>query len=198
MKRAFVFDLDGTLTVPMLDFDLIRSEIGIPDGPILETLARMGATERTAAEDILNRHERRAAEDSRLQDGARETIMELKADGFAIGILTRNARRWTRQVLTTHGVEVDAVRCREDGAIKPDPSGALALCRQLACEPNASWMVGDHRFDIEAGRGAGMTTVLMIGDEELPKWGDLADHVIRRLPLLVGLVSACRGGFGKG
>ena len=36
--KAFIFDLDGTLTVPELDFAAIRAEMGIAEGPILEEL----------------------------------------------------------------------------------------------------------------------------------------------------------------
>ena len=42
MAGAVIFDLDGTLTIPLLDFNRIRQEIGISDGfPILEALATM-------------------------------------------------------------------------------------------------------------------------------------------------------------
>jgi FMN phosphatase YigB (HAD superfamily) len=38
--RAVIFDLDGTLAESRLDFDAIRSEIGLrPELPILEQLA---------------------------------------------------------------------------------------------------------------------------------------------------------------
>ena len=44
--RGVIFDLDGTLTVPTLDFDAIRADIGAGDGPILEYL--QGLPERDA------------------------------------------------------------------------------------------------------------------------------------------------------
>ena len=36
--EAFIFDLDGTLTIPQLDFEGSRKEMGIAAGPILEEL----------------------------------------------------------------------------------------------------------------------------------------------------------------
>ena len=38
--EAVIFDLDGTLTQPFLDFDKMRTEMGLPRdaGPILEAL----------------------------------------------------------------------------------------------------------------------------------------------------------------
>ena len=46
--QAVIFDLDGTLTEPFLDFDLIRREIGLTpdDGGILEAMDKMPHIER--------------------------------------------------------------------------------------------------------------------------------------------------------
>jgi len=190
MGRAVIFDLDGTLTVPVLDFDAIRAEIGIESGLILEAMAKMDAARRLRAESIVDAHERRAAEESTLQSGACETIAELAARGFSIGVVTRNARRWTHHVLARHGLTVDGVRCREDGAIKPNPAGLLDLCQRFSAAPAKSWMVGDYAFDIEAGRRAGMRTVLMIGDTPMPAYADQAHHVVRALSELLDIVGA--------
>jgi HAD superfamily hydrolase (TIGR01509 family) len=181
-QRAVIFDLDGTLTVPVLDFDSIRAEIGIGDGsPILEAMVHMDDEAKTRAQAILDYHEQRAAEESVLNEGAVETVNELRRRGFAIGVLTRNARRWTNVVLKRHGLTVDGLRTREDGAIKPDPAGVLELCRRFRANPAESWMIGDHAFDIKAGSQAGLKTVLMIGRGPTPPFADQADHVIRSL-----------------
>ena len=41
--RAVIFDLDGTITEPYLDFDAIREEIGLGKngGPVLEAMEKM-------------------------------------------------------------------------------------------------------------------------------------------------------------
>ncbi|MEY4949417.1 MAG: hypothetical protein RL698_1628, partial [Pseudomonadota bacterium] len=40
--RHWIFDLDGTLTVAMHDFDAIRTALDLPTGrPILEALAEL-------------------------------------------------------------------------------------------------------------------------------------------------------------
>ena len=118
MRQAVIFDLDGTLTVGNLDFDGIRAEIGLGEGPILEALQHMAPPQRAAAEAILNRHERQAAETARLQEGAAETVAELRKRNLPVGILTRNARPWAQRVLDRFGIEVDGLRTREDGVIK--------------------------------------------------------------------------------
>ena len=50
-RSAVIFDLDGTITKPYLDFDAVRAEIGV-EGPVLEAMAGMDpASRRVAAGD---------------------------------------------------------------------------------------------------------------------------------------------------
>ncbi|MCK4659130.1 MAG: HAD family hydrolase [Phycisphaerae bacterium] len=188
MKPAVVFDLDGTLTVPYLDFDVIRAEIGLPPGPILEAMEQMDDDACRRAQQILDCHERDAAENSRLQEGAAETILSLRRRGFAVGVLTRNTRQWTRYVLDKHAILVDAIRCRDDGTVKPSAEPVLRLCAELGADPTKSWVVGDHLFDLIAGTAAGARTILIVSDRGIPEYAAQADHVIRRLKEVVVLV----------
>lgn len=186
-QSAVIFDLDGTITKPNLDFDAVRSEIGI-QGPILEAMADMDPVARRRAEEVLLRHEREAAEDATLQDQAVEVIDACRKAGYSVAILTRNARPAVQIVLDKFAIRVDALRTREDGAIKPSPEPILALCEELGVNPTQSWMVGDFLFDIQSGRAAGARTVLMIGDQALPAFSDQADFVIRKLSQLLPLL----------
>lgn len=189
MRQAVIFDLDGTLTEPYLDFDAIRAEIGLPPGPILEAIERMSEAERARARRVLDRHEREAAENSTLRPGAGETVRKLAEHGIAVGVLTRNTRRWTAHVLAKHGVTVDAIRCRDDdGEVKPSPQPVLRLCEALGADPRDTWVVGDHHFDVLAGAGAGARTV-WLADPQAPLAGVAkADHVIHRLSDLPALI----------
>lgn len=186
-NSAVIFDVDGTLTKPYLDFDAIRAEIGVT-GPILEAMVQLAAPERARAESILLRHEWNAARNATLHDGAAEVVAACRGRGYRVGILTRNARPTTVQVLAMFGIEVDAIRTREDGAIKPAPDGVLSLCSELGAAPARSWMVGDFLFDILAGERAGTRTVLMSGDGPRPSFADRAGFVIRRLPDLLPIL----------
>jgi HAD superfamily hydrolase (TIGR01549 family) len=189
-QGAIIFDLDGTITEPFLDFDAIRREMRLPEGlPILEAMVTMDAERRAAAEAILDRHEQRAAHESTTHNGAAETIAELRGRGFPVAILTRNTRKWTTFVLTKHDIVVDAIRCREDGAFKPSPEPVLALCQELDALPGKSWMIGDHRYDIESGLQAGTRTILMLGTREEPPYTDLAHHVVRSFSEILPIVN---------
>lgn len=178
---AVIFDLDGTLTVPVLDFDAIRTEIGIDSGPILEAIAQMQAPERERAEAILTAHESVAAHTATLQPGAAECIAALRASGWPVGILTRNTTRWTRTIIERFAIKIDALRTRDDGVIKPSPEPLYDLCAVLDRDVTKSWMIGDHWFDIETGRRAGCKTMLMIGDRNPPSYAHHADYIVRDL-----------------
>jgi len=189
-RRLVIFDLDGTLTVPTLDFDAIRREIGLVSGPILEQLDGLDAKQRAHAESIIDAHEELAARTAVLQEGALEMLARLRSQGFALAVLTRNARRRVEHVLDRFEIAVDAMRTRDDGAIKPSAAPVLSLCEQLMAEPARSWMVGDYLFDVLSGKQAGARTVLMIGDLPTPAYAAEADYVIRRLAELPGIVAA--------
>ena len=190
LKSAVIFDLDGTLTKPYLDFYAIRAEIGIASGPILEAVATMDDGGRRRAEAILLRHERDAAHNATLHDGAVEVVAACREMGRPVAILTRNTRPLVQVVLDKFGIVVDTMRTREDGAIKPSAEPVLSICRELGADPCKSWMVGDYLFDILSGAAAGARTVLMAGEGPLPEFAHKADHIIRRLAELLPLVRA--------
>lgn len=187
-RSAVIFDLDGTLTKPDLDFDVVRRAMGV-EGPILEAMERMSAVKRNRAEKILLRYEQESAERAELNEGALEVVAACRERGHPVAILTRNTRTTVRRVLDSFGIVVDAVRTRDDGAIKPSGEPVLALCELLRAQPERSWMVGDYLFDIIAGERAGARTVLMAGDQPLPEFAARADYVITRLEQLLPIIA---------
>ena len=193
-RGAVIFDMDGTLTRPNLDFDLIRAEIGIVASPILEAVGRMTAEQRARAEAILCRHESEAAATSELQSGAAEVIAALRRAGWRVALMTRNSRASTRALQDRHGLTFDFVRTREDGVFKPSPEPIFDICRALERDPVASFAVGDYHYDILCGKAAGATTVLLLDDRETrPTWAGEADIVIRELTELLTHLGLDRG-----
>lgn len=160
VPRAVLFDMDGTLTEPALDFARIRADMGIADGrPILEALAAMTGDHRRAAEAALHRHEEAAAAASELNAGCRDVLAWLEERGIARALITRNSRASVRTVLDRHGLDFEVLITREDGRFKPDPAPLLEACRRLGVGPAGAWMVGDGQYDVEAGLAAGVRTV---------------------------------------
>lgn len=184
---CIIFDFDGTLTKPYLDFDVIRDQIDIK-GPILEGIEQMNGDDRKRAEKILDDHEWQAAQNATLQDGAKEVIQRCRSLGFPIAILTRNARPKVEYVLQQYGLTVEAIRTREDGDIKPSPKPIFSICDELQVDPSTSWMVGDHLLDILTGQQAGSHTVLLVNDHPIPGFAGQADYVIHHLAELLPII----------
>ena len=159
LPKAVLFDMDGTLTEPMLDFARIKSEMGIGTRPILEALADMDRAARKQAEAVLLRHEDDAAGNSRLNPGCQEVLHWLKGHGIHTALITRNSRRSVQTVVQRHGLELDVLVTREDGPFKPDPHPLRLACAKLAVPEAGAWMVGDGQYDIEAGNAAAIKTV---------------------------------------
>lgn len=194
---AVLFDFDGTLTRPgVLDFDLIRNEIGCPpDAGILRFIeSRETREDRAKAEEILLGHERRAAAESLPNEAAEETVQQLHRAGLRIAILTRNTRESVERAFENfehlRSDWFELVITRDEGEpLKPDPGSVLEAARRLGVQPEHLLMVGDYRHDIDAGAGAGSWTALIRGDETKPWMEEISpDYVVRSLGELPGIL----------
>lgn len=155
---AVLFDMDGTITRPLLDFDAIRRDLGI-EGPILEGLRHLTGDRLQDAHQVLGRHERIAAERSELNDGCVQVLGWLNKKGCATALITRNSRSSTRIVLEKHALRFDLVLTRDDAPAKPDPRALQQAIEALVCQPADAWMVGDGRHDVEAAVAAGVHSI---------------------------------------
>jgi HAD superfamily hydrolase (TIGR01549 family) len=188
--RAVIFDLDGTITQPFLDFDGIREEMGLEKngGPILEAMEKMTPEQRQRAEVILHVHEQRAVAESKLNAGARETLTALRERSIPIGILTRNRKDNAWAVANKHGLHFDAVVGREDGPVKPDTFGVLHLCRRFCVEPAQTLLVGDYLFDLLCARAAGAIPVLLANHDRADEFSQHADFTVASLIELLPII----------
>jgi HAD superfamily hydrolase (TIGR01509 family) len=188
--KAVIFDLDGTITQPYLDFNAIREEMGLEknDGPLLEAMAKMTPRQRCRAEGILHDHEERAVAESTLNAGARETLATLRERGLPVGVLTRNRRDNAWAVAKKHSLCFDAVVGREDGPVKPHAFGVLHLCRGFCVAPAETLVVGDYLFDLLCARAAGAIPVLLTSQGRTEEFAPHADFTIGGLAELLPLI----------
>jgi HAD superfamily hydrolase (TIGR01549 family) len=162
MIRGILFDLDGTLVDSRLDFVAMRQEMELPpDQPILEALAGLAPQHAERCRAILDRHELAGAERAILLPGVPELLDWLHRRGIRQAIATRNSRQITTTTLSKVGVAFDLVLTRDDGPVKPDPWPVLHACTMWDLMPQEVVVIGDFRFDVEAGRAAGSRTVLL-------------------------------------
>jgi HAD superfamily hydrolase (TIGR01509 family) len=180
--RGVIFDLDGTLVDSRLDFDAMRREIGLPRGtPVLEGVMALPSTTAPAAWEIIERHERIGAETANAIPGVVELLAELARRQIHIAVVTRNGRRFARETLRRLTLPIELVISRDDAPPKPNPAALLRVLRTWNVAGENAAMIGDFRFDLEAGRAAGMRTVLYSAEcteEELAAWRPLADFVV--------------------
>jgi HAD superfamily hydrolase (TIGR01549 family) len=185
--KAAIFDLDGTITEPFLDFDQIRREIGlVPDGgTILEAMAGMTEQEKCRAMAIVEAHETRAMQNSTLNPGAKQTLEWLASNAVPIGILTRNTKSNAIAVARKHGLKFDAIVDRDDGPVKPDCFGIVKLCKIFRVETSHTIVVGDYLHDLLAAKSAGSVAVLLKNHINADQFTKHADYVINRLDELI-------------
>ena len=192
--KAVIFDLDGTITRPYLDFDKIREEMGLSadSGPVLESMLKMDRDSYEEAERILRRYEQKAVEESELNPGAKETISALREAGVRIGVLTRNKKSNAEAVASKHGLEFDAVVGREEGPAKPDSFGVLRLCEEFGVEPGESMVVGDYLFDLLSARAGGAVPVLLKNDHQPDEFAEHADFCIENIEQILQIVGSMK------
>jgi HAD superfamily hydrolase (TIGR01509 family) len=193
--RAVIFDLDGTITQPYLDFARIREEMGLDrnGGPILEAMEKMTPQQRQRAEVILLSHEEKAVAESRLNAGAQEALAAIRTRGIPIGVLTRNRKDNAWAVANKHSLHFDAVVGREDGPVKPDTFGVLYLCRRFCVEPAQTLLVGDYLFDLLCARAAGAIPVLLTNHERADEFAQHADFTVASLAELLPIIDRHNG-----
>ena len=178
--RGIIFDLDGTLVDSQLDFEAIRRDMGLPSRtPILEALQRTPeGPDLQRMQAVLHAHELQSAHRATLFEGVTTFLGWIDAQQWPRAILTRNSRTCTEIVLQRLGLKFSCVLTREDAPPKPDPAGLIAICHQWQMPPKDVVFCGDYLFDLQAGRRAGMRTILF-APGELPEFAVQADLILR-------------------
>ncbi len=174
--QAVLFDFDGTLTWPgALDLGPIKSKLGCPpDQPILEFISRIpDSKKQSSAHALLDAYEMEAAAQARPNDGAEALLKYLRQKGLKLGILSRNTRAAVHQALQNFEAidpsDFDIILSRSDPIDpKPSPDGVIQAAKRLGVPASEILVVGDFIFDIQAGQGAGATTVYLDNADQGP------------------------------
>jgi len=184
-RHHWLFDMDGTLTLAAHDFDAMRRTLSLPAGvPILEALAAMPEQEQRHKRAELDALELDMAGASRAQPGAVALLEALLGAGRSLGIVTRNGREIADATLRAAGLDgyftPESIVSRDCAVAKPDPAGIDLVLRRWKADASRAVMVGDYRFDLQAGRAAGCLSVHLnvnVGET----WPELTDIVVRSL-----------------
>ncbi len=180
--EAVLFDFDGTLVEPSIDFGLMRRAVveaaravGIDD-PNLERMYVLEVVEHVRA--LLNQEEAgrgdafavtaaRVIEDVEVEAARRVLpyagvptfLEELASRGLGVAIVTRNCRRAVEAILQRIPLHHDVLLTRDDVKhVKPDPRHLLAALDLLGVDGAHAVMCGDHPMDITVGKKIGART----------------------------------------
>lgn len=192
-RTGIFFDLDGTLLDTAPDFLIcvaaLRDELGMP--PLADHLVREQVSNGSLAlaalatglrpddpaliphqQRLLALYQQELGNHAPLFDGLAASLAWLEANNIRWGIVTNKPLRYTEPLLAKRAwpYQPDSIICPEHvSQPKPHPEGLLTACRQTGCDPAQSWYLGDHPRDIDAGRAAGMQTVMC-------HWGYLTEQ----------------------
>jgi phosphoglycolate phosphatase-like HAD superfamily hydrolase len=188
----WIFDMDGTLTVAIHDFDAIRESLGLRRGrPILEQLAEMPPSQSGPIFKRLDEIELELVRRVKPQTGARDLLVALRDRGASLGVLTRNSHENALGTLEVCGLseffKPENVLGRESCKVKPSADGILLLLAAWAAPRDKAVMVGDYLFDLVAGREAGTATVYLDPSGRF-EYADHADVCVKDLEQLAGLL----------
>ena len=181
---AVLFDLDGTLIDSAPDLagacNDMRVERGLAALPYAQLRAMVGSGARgmvgagfgiTPADDnylemrdeFLRRYELRMKSETRVFATVPALLEALATRGLPWGIVTNKAARFALPLVEWLGLAGAAatVVCGDTTAhSKPHPAPLLEAARRVGIEPAACVYVGDDLRDVDAGRAAGMRTLV--------------------------------------
>lgn len=215
MIDAVLFDLDGTLADTAADLggalNRLRTEQGLEAMPleVLRPYASHGVrgllgaglglkpTDEAYAgyaQRFLAYYAAALCVDTALYPGIAELIGQLEAHRLRWGVVTNKTSRFTLPLLAALGVARRAA-CVVSGDSaprpKPHPAPLLMAADLVQTAPGRCIYVGDDLRDVEAGRAAGMPTVVAAygylgNDKPVEEWG--ADALISRPEEILGLL----------
>lgn len=184
MTRLAIFDLDGTLVDSAPDLhaalDRLMAARSLPGFSRAEVVGMIGDGARVlveralaargqpfdpaALDAFLADYTAHAAVETRPFPGIPEALDRLQADGWRLAVCTNKPVAPARELLGALGLldRLAAVGGGDSFPVrKPDPGHLLATIEAAGGNAGTTVMIGDHRNDVRAARGAGVPCVFV-------------------------------------
>ncbi|CAN6273978.1 unnamed protein product [Urochloa humidicola] len=174
--RGVVFDMDGTLTVPVIDFPAMHREVlggdkayaaaraaaGGGSFDILRCIEELAPDKQRHAYEVIARFEKEGLDRLQIMPGASELCEFLDAKQIRRGLITRNVKDAVDLFHQRFGMMFSPALSREFRPYKPDPAPLLHICSTWNIPPHEVIMVGDSlKDDVVCGKRAGAFTCLL-------------------------------------
>ena len=92
--NGLIFDMDGTLTIPVLKFNVLRDRLGISNKvDILQYAGNVPEEEKTRIYEIIEDFEDEGIRNLKLQPNLHELFYFLRKENLKTALLTRNTRK---------------------------------------------------------------------------------------------------------
>lgn len=189
--RGVVFDMDGTLTIPNIDFADMYRRCGVPTNEdILAAVSLMPRDEAKQANAIIADFEEEGRRTLKLSQGALEVGQWLHGHGIPISLVTRNTAKTVEEMVNKHWIPgggnafspAISRDSNENLPAKPDPAALTLIAKkwEVSLPSKELIMVGDSPVhDVGFGRRAGVSTVLLSSDHKSDDGG--ADYCVGEL-----------------
>jgi len=183
MYKAVIFDLDGTLlntiddladsmnsvlerfNYPLHDVEAYKYFVGNGMRKLVERALpepeRTDENIKRGHAALLKEYDKRWDHKTRPYDGIPELLDVLVQKGIKIAVLSNKAHEFTKLVVDKFlgKWKFDAVLGERNGVVKPDPSGALEIAKQLGVKPSECLYLGDTAVDMKTANSAGMYAI---------------------------------------
>ncbi|XP_075511586.1 haloacid dehalogenase-like hydrolase domain-containing protein At2g33255 [Primulina tabacum] len=172
--RGVVFDMDGTLTVPVIDFpsmyravlgeeEYVRIKLENPSGiDVLHQIEKWSPDKQKRAYEIIAVFEKQGSDRLQIMPGASELCRFLDSRNVRRGLITRNVKESVDLFHNRFGMTFSPALSREFRPYKPDPAPLLHICSNWGVQPDEVMMIGDSlKDDVACGKRAGAFTCLL-------------------------------------
>ena len=181
--------MDGTLTIPMHDFQEIRTLLGIPrDQDILGFIDEQEESVRKNLSRRLEDWEFEIAKKSKPSLDAVALLEVLRERENRCAVLTRNTHAFAMVTLEAAGLldffDPNVVLGRDSAKPKPSPDGIHKILSYWGAKADETVMIGDDVNDVLAGKNAGCSSVFIERNRPLINPG-LADILCSDLQALI-------------
>ena len=186
MISTILFDLDGTLvdTAPDLGYALNLQLKKHGKAPLSDTAIRPFASHGSRGlislgfgitpqdtnfiemrDEYLAIYDTVFTRSPKLLEGIEELLQAIENKGLKWGIVTNKPSRFTRPLIESmllHERAACVVSGDDAPQPKPSPATLLLACKHVGAKPESCVYVGDAERDIQAGKAAGMKTVVAL------------------------------------
>ena len=176
--KGIIFDMDGTLTIPSINFTELRNVLGIsPNQDLLGVLSSFNEEQKKHHLETIERFELEALKNTKLQPEVNSVLIAFSKANIKMGIITRNSFISAEKVLSLIDVDFEPILTREFTPVKPNPAPINHILKHWGVLPEDALMVGDYQDDIICGTNAGTHTCFFSNPDQA-SFSELADFTI--------------------